>query len=177
MSHAILVQNSVMSKDIDSLVRSAKCSASNLDNGNVVYFGNGVSSTSGEREVWLASTPTSASPTDLWMVAEPELVMTNAQYKGLDPDVRNFYIVAGDVFTAFKPKKFDVITVTADAFSGTRTTETFANVASGAYTLAWASTSTSATMFKLIETTTIALPAGSPGNGRVTAYRLECIAE
>jgi len=71
-THNILVQRSVMAKDIDSLVRSAKCS-SNLDNGNVIYFGAGISSTSGEGEVWVASTPNASSPTDIWMVAEPEV--------------------------------------------------------------------------------------------------------
>jgi hypothetical protein len=176
-THAVLIPNAVQAKDIDALNRSAKCSVSNLDNGNVVRLGTGVSSTSGEREVFLAATPNASAPTGLWMVGEPEVVITNAQYKGLDPDPRNFYNTAGDVFTVFKPKKYDIITLTADAFSNSRTTETYVDVASGYHTLAWASSSTSATMFKLLETTTIPISSGAPGSNRVTAYRLECIDE
>jgi hypothetical protein len=112
------------------------------------------------------------------MVGEPEVVITNSQYKGLDPDPRNFRVAASTIFTAFKPKKFDVITVTADAFSNTRASETYVDVASGSYELAWASAETSATMFRLLEATTIAIPDGSIGGGTaVTAYRLECISE
>ena len=175
MSHAILIKNKTFSTNVDSLNRSVKASY-DIDNGNVFLLNAGVG-TGTEREVFTCATPNSATPTDLWMACEPEVVITNSQYKGLDPDPRNFYNVAGTVFTAFKPKKFDVITVTADAFTGSRTAQNYCDVASGSNKLAWASSSTAATMFKLLEVTTIALPAGSPGNGRVTAYRLECIQE
>lgn len=175
-AHGIMIPSKVMAKNIDSLVRSAKASV-DLDNGNLVLLNAGVSATADEKEVFTAATPNSATPTDLWMVGEPEVVMTDAKYKGLDPDPRNFYTPAGTLFTAFKVKKFDVVRLTLPNFTGDRTTETYANVASGSVKLAWASASTTATMFKLLEVVNIPIAGGAPGSNRVTAYRLEAIAE
>lgn len=174
MAHAVMIPSAVMAKNVDSLVRSIK-SASALDNGNIVNLG-AISSTDGEGEVWVASTPTAATPTGVWMVGEPEVVMTDAKYKGIDPDPRNFFVPAGDVATAFKVKKYDIVRLTDDAFSNTRTNHGFANVqATGE--LLWATTESAATLFKLAEVTTLAIGGGYPGAGRVTAYRLEAITE
>ena len=43
------------------------------------------------------------------MAAEPEVVLTDEKYKGLDPDIRNFYNVSGTVYSAFKPQVGDII--------------------------------------------------------------------
>ena len=80
------------------------------------------------------------------------------------------------VATCFKIKKYDLIRLTADAFTNSRTTENYVNVqASGK--LVWAGSSTAATLFQLIEVTNIPLSSGAPGSNRVTAYRLEAITE
>ena len=89
MAHAIMIPSLVAAKNIDTLNRSFVCAVA-LDNGNVINL-SGTPSVAGEGEVWTASTPTAATPTGLWMVGEPEVVLTNAQYKGLiryDPEAR-----------------------------------------------------------------------------------------
>jgi len=174
MAHAIMIPSLVMAKDVDSLNRSFVATV-DLDNGNVVNLG-AISSTAGEGEVFVASTPTAATPTGLYMVGEPEVVMTGS-YKGLDPDVRNFYVASGTIGTCFKIKKGDIVRLSADAMSNAVSTNTFVNVqASGK--LVWASTSTSATLFKLLEAVTIPIGVGYPSQTRgVAGYRLEAITE
>ena len=174
MAHAIMIPSLVMAKDVDSLNRSFVATV-DLDNGNVINLG-AMSSTAGEGEVFVASTPTAATPTGLYMVGEPEVVMTGV-FKGLDPDVRNYYVPANTIATCFKIKKGDIVRLSADAMSNAVSTNTFVNVqASGK--LVWASTSTSATLFKLVEAVTIPIGGGAPSLTRgVAAYRLEAITE
>lgn len=175
-THGVMIPSATTATKLDSLVRSAKASF-DVDNGNVVLLNSGISATSGEGEVWTATKAATPVPTGLWMVGEPELVITNSQYKGLDPDPRKFYVASGEVFTVFKIKKYDVIRLIGNNFSNTRTTETYADIVAGQLTLTWSATETSATAFKLVEVTNIALSTGSPGNNRVVAYRLEAIGE
>lgn len=174
MAHAIMIPSLVMAKDVDSLNRSFIATV-DLDNGNVINLG-AMSSTAGEGEVFVAATPTAATPTGVYMVGEPEIVMSSG-YKGLDPDVRNYYVPANTVATCFKIKKGDIVRLSADAMSNSVSTNTFVNVqASGK--LVWASTSTFATLFKLVEAVTIPIGAGYPTATRgVAAYRLEAITE
>jgi len=94
MSHGVLIKNSVNNTD-NSLLRSVKC-ASDVDNGNVFRL-IGVSTIAGEGEVWNAATPITGGLSDLWMACEPEVVVTvsgTKQFKGINPDVRDFYNVA-----------------------------------------------------------------------------------
>ena len=172
---SVMVPSKIFAKDIDSLNRWFK-SAVDLENGNIITLNGGISNVSGEQEVWTASTPAAATDTDLWMVGEPEVVVTNAQYKGLDPDPRNFYIPAGTIGTAFKVKKFDIVRITAEGFTNTRSTEGYVGIGTTGAKLTWQASSTNA-KFRFVETTTLALPSGAPGSNRVTIYRLEAIAE
>lgn len=175
MSHAIMIPSVTMAEKLDSLVRSIKC-VSDLDNGNIVFLNDGISSTSGEGEVWTAATPASTTVTGAWMVGEPEVVITNAQYKGLDPDPRNYYLDADTIGTAFKVKKCDIVRLTTDAFSNSRSSNTYAGIGSSGAKLTWQASSSNA-LFKFVEATTLPLSTGSPGNNRVTIYRLEAIDE
>jgi hypothetical protein len=111
------------------------------------------------------------------MVAEPEVVMTNAQYKGLDPNPQNFYIPANTVCTAFKLKKADIIKLSADAFTGARSSNTYANVSTSSFELVWAASETYATVLKYLSTENLPIAGGSPGNNRVTVYKMEVINE
>lgn len=173
--HGVLIQSSVISKNVDALNRRAKGTV-DLDNGNIVNL-NGVSTVAGEGEVWNAIAPTSATTVNLWMVSEPEVVMTAGKYKGLDPDPRNFYVASGDVFSISKLKKNDVIRLTDANFSNASTVGTFVNVTSGSTQLTWAATSSVATVGQLVTTQPLAIPTGTPGNNRVTTYKIEIIAE
>ena len=178
MSHAILEQRAVMASNIDTLNRNVIATA-DIDNGNVFLL-NSLSTTDGEEEVWLASTPTSGTGlTNIWMACEPEVVITLAgtkEYKGLDPDIRNFYNITGKVFTAFKPQIGDIVVLTADAMSNSIASNTYAVVTATSYELAWAAAAVSGLSLKLIETTYISLATGAINNQRVTAYRFEVVA-
>lgn len=174
MAHAIMIPSLVMAKNIDSLNRSFIC-ATALDNGNVITLG-AMSVTAGNPEVFVAATPTSATPTGLWMVGEPEVVMTGV-FKGLDPDVRNYFVPASTVASCFKIKKYDIVRLSADAMSNSVGSNTFVDVQADGK-LVWAGSSTAATLFKLIEAVTIPIGANQPTATRgVAGYRLEAITE
>jgi hypothetical protein len=169
MAHGIMIPSMVQAKDVDSLNRWFKATV-DLDNGNIITIG-----ALSAGEVFVGATPLAATPVGAYMVGEPEVVMTG-NYKGLDPDPRNFYVPANTEATCFKVKTGDIVRLTADNFSNTRSTETYANVqASGK--LLWASASTYATLFKLVEVTAIPLSSGAPGTNSIVAYRLEAITE
>ena len=174
MTHAILIQNSVAAKDNVIFNRSA-ISASNLDNGWLIYP-DAIYSEDGYEEVWEVKQPTTGSLTDLWMVAAPVDVVTDSKYKGLDPDPRNFYTSASKVFDIVKLQKGDIITITADAFDGS-TSSDYAVVEVDSYKFAWASVpSGSLTSLKHMEDTYVSVASGSEiGNQRVTAFKCEVI--
>ena len=119
MSYGVCLPVSVAALNIDAFNRSA-VSASAVENGNVVVLAT-KSTTAGEAEVWTATVPSTGNGlTGLWMAYEPELVLTSSgssQYKGLDPDPRNFRNEIGDIFSVFKPQLGDIITLTDDALS------------------------------------------------------------
>lgn len=183
--HGVLIPNQIAAMNIDSYNRSvisANATPDDLDNGSVVVL-SGKSSTSGEGEVWNALLPSTGNGlTGLWMIySSDEIVLTDARYKGLDPDPRNFYNAAGKVVSAFKPALGDIITLTANAIStntakGANTFIVAVN-STGGYKLEWNSTAGSGiTAFKLLNTTYISLATGAIDNQRVDAYQFECVA-
>lgn len=180
MAHNVLIQNQVMAMNVDSLNRSA-VSASDVDNGNLVVL-SALSATAGEGEVWTAIVPsTSDGLTGLWMAGQPEVVLTvsgSSEYKGLNPDPRNFYNIAGEVFSVFKPQLGDIITMTADGLAGTKSTNTFVNATdtTGGLKPVWGATQTSSVFsMKLLETTYISIADGGINSQRVTAYRFAVV--
>jgi hypothetical protein len=176
-THAILIQNSVQALNNDSLNRSVKSSA-DIDNGFIFNLLE-LSTTTGEGEVWVASTPVTSYLSNLWMAYEPEVVtvtVNSKSYKGIDPDVRDFYNVAGDVFTGFKPQLGDILTITAAGLTGTKGTNTFVTAVTGKFTLEWGASAISGLSCKLLETTYVSISDGSIGLQRVTAYRFEVVA-
>lgn len=178
MAHAVLIPSAIAALNVDSYNRSV-LSASAIDNGNLLTMG-AEYTTGSLTEVFAVTAPSSGSNSaGLWMAySGDEIVVTSSgdsQYKGLDPDPRNFYNIAGKVFSAFKLQVGDIIVVTADAFTGARTSETYA-VPTSAYGLLWSTPGDgSGVVFKYIATTYISLATGAINNQRVTAYKLECI--
>jgi hypothetical protein len=173
----IMIPSKVAAHNIDSLVRSAKSSA-DLDNGNVVSL-TALTGTSGEGEVWTAATPaTGATLTNLWMVGEPEVVLTDSKYKGIDPNIKAFYNVAGKVFTAFKLQLGDIVMLSADALGGTKSTNTFVVATNGTVELTWASAAVSGVSLKLLATEYVSAPStGAIGESqRVDMYKFEVVA-
>jgi hypothetical protein len=177
MAHGVLIPNAIMAKDIDSLNRTV-VEAADIDNGSVLVMG-ARSTTAGNGEVFEVSQPASGSLTGLWMAySGDEIVVTNSQYKGYDPDPRNFFNASGKPFSAYKPMLGDIILVTGDALTGTYTsgTSTHVNATDGTYKLTWGASQTSSVLsYKLLEVSYISLATGAINNQRVTAYVLECV--
>ena len=172
MANNILIQNSVMAKNVDSLNRSAK-SAAEMINGYLVSL-TAKETGAGEVDLWTIAQPTTGDLYSLWMVYAPEIVVTNAQYKGLDPDPRNFSIAIGDPVDCFKPQVGDIITLSADAISGSVDTHIVA--ANAAYKPAWASAVAAATFSAiLIKTTYISIGLGTIASQKVVAYEFEVL--
>jgi hypothetical protein len=177
----ILIQKLVMAKNIDSLNRSFVHTAE-VENG-MVFQSVGRSTDADKAEVFTITAPATGALTGLWMAYEPEVVLTtsgNSVYKGLDPDVRNFAIPIGTVFTGFKPMAGDIIQMTGGgALAGTKSTNTYVNASNGTMALTWGSSQTaSALSAKLLETGYVSITDGSTigGNQRVTAYTFEVLA-
>jgi hypothetical protein len=181
MTHNVLIPAQIAAMNIDSLNRSvidAGVSASAIDNGWVLQMG-AQYTTGSWIEVFEVSQPSSASPAGLWMAySGDEIVVTDAKYKGLDPDPRNFSNAANKVFSAYKPQVGDIIVMTADGFSNSFSSHAYAASQLDSFKLVW-TTQTSGSYggltYKYIATTYISLATGAIDNQRVTAYKLECV--
>ena len=174
--HGVLIPSAIMATNIDSLNRSM-VSGSPIDNGMVVVMGN-KSGVAGNTEVFMGTLNASTSATNMWMAYQADEVVSTGNYKGLDPDVRNFYVSASKVFSAYKPQVGDIIVMTADSFvSGYSASLTYANATAGEWKLKWEATQpTNGLSYKYIKTTYISLAEGNIGDQRVTAYQVECLA-
>ncbi len=178
MTHAVLVQSKVAAKNVDAMNRPAIGTA-DLDNGNVIQLLT-ESAVSGQTEVWSATIPSaSAGLKNLWMVYEPEVVLTvsgTKQYKGIDPDPQDFYIPSGMVFSAFQPELGDIILLTGDGITGSKASNGFIVATASDYKLNWAAAAVSGLSYALIGTSYISIGSGAIDSQRVTAYKFECVA-
>jgi len=180
MTHAVLIPRAIAAMNIDSLNRPVidyGASASAIDNGNIFVLDS--KHTSGSlTEVWELKQPTAGSPTGAWMAySGDEIPVTASKYKGLDPDPRNFSNAANLVFSAYKPQVGDIIWLTADAFSNSFSSHTYAHGVADSFKLYWDTNDggLSGLTYKYIRTTYISLATGAIDNQRVTAYELECV--
>lgn len=85
--------------------------------------------------------------TGIWMAYSPEIVTvvtaSGKKYRGINPDPRDFTNTSGEVFDAFKPQVGDILTITTDGITGTKSTNTFIVATNGQYALAWAAVANS----------------------------------
>lgn len=182
--HGVCVPRKIVAEDVKAYNRSAVSGEStqvDLDNGNVVVL-SALSTTAGEKEVWKAMLPsTSAGLTGLWMVWSPEMVDTGSLARNIDQNPRNFFNAAGKVLDVFKPKVGDIISLSPEALTGTKSTNTFVNATdtTGGYKLVWGSTQTSSVLsLKLLsDTDYVPLPDGTIGTGRLTVYKFVVVGE
>lgn len=176
-SYGVIVPDKIAAQNVDAWNRPV-VSATALENGFVARLET-MSTTTGESEVWVATAPATTAPglTELWMIYEPEIVNTADKYRGLDPDPRNLQHAIGDIVSAFKIQVGDIITFSADALTGTKSTNTFVNATNGDFQLTWGATQTADVVsFRLMTTTSLSIGLGSIGTQRITAYRMECLA-
>lgn len=176
---SVLIPELVAARNVDIYNRSF-ISATDLDNGNVFAKGE-LSTNEGESQVFQTSTPATGSLSGLWMAFSAEdVVLTDAlgnQYKVGTLDPRAFTNVAGKVFSGFQPQVGDIITISADGIEGSVGENTYLVAANGKNKLTPASAAITGLSFKIIETTYISIAsANAIGSQRVTAYKLECVA-
>jgi hypothetical protein len=176
MSNSVMIPNAIAATNIDSFNRTG-VSALTLYNGNLVILSS-YGAAAGEAEVWTAIVPSTGNGLkDVWMVYDPELVWTGS-YRGLDPDVRNFSVVIGNVFSMFKPQKGDIITLTGDGIatgSGVGDNYIIATDGAGKQPV-WNNTvSTSVFCAKYLALTYISIGTGAIDNQRVAAYQFEVV--
>ena len=177
--HGILIPEAIAATNVDSFNRSVVVASFDVDNGFVVELG-GKSTTAGETEVFSASAASGSSLVSLWMAYQgDEVVITDARYKGLDPDPRNFFVPAGKVFSAFKPQLGDIILITAAGLSGSQPTASYTHVNGTINTpkLTWGTSKTADVLsFKYLATKYISLATGTLADTqRVVAYEFECV--
>jgi len=180
-AHGVLILSNVAATNVDSYNRSVVTGSDiDVDNGHIFPLAS-QSSLSGYSEVWSFGV-TSGSDHDLWMAYEPEIVLTSAKYRGIDPDPRNFYNASGTtgsgsvVFSAYLPRIGDVITVTAAALSGSPSTGDYVNSIAKSCVLTWGAGMGSFLSYKLIKETYISIGTGGLGDtNRVLAYKLACV--
>lgn len=180
-NHGVLIPAAVAATNVDSFNRSVVDSSSapsDIDNG-FVFDLSGKSTASGESEVFSLAQATTASTLDgMWMAySGDEIVLTDARYKGLDPDPRHFFNAAGKVFSAYKPQVGDIIQLTAEALdTGAGAESAFAVAAAGSWKLAWAASVGAGLSYKYLRTSFISLGTGAIDTQRVAAYEFECVA-
>jgi hypothetical protein len=179
MPYTVVIPNKVAATNVDIYNRSVK-SGSALENGTVFVL-NGQSSTSGEGEVWDVTWPTTGSLVGLWMAMSPEIVTITAadgtEYKGINADPRNFSNPASKVFDAIQLQEGDILTITADGFTGAYASgSTHATAAFQEWKLQWrAFGADDALTLKYLGTTYVSIGTGNIDNQRVTAYKMQVI--
>jgi len=166
--HAVTNLASVAAQDVNAY-SSNFVSASNLDNGFVCQL-----LTVSASEVFTATSPSSASPTGVFMVDTPVLPFlvngAGEKVNGLGT-ARDFYTIAGETGVARRLQLGDVFEVSAEALDSS-TTATYAIADdSGNFKLKWSAVTVSGFYAKYLATKYISLPDGSIGTGRVTTYQ------
>ena len=185
MTQGILLQKSCVANDVVAYNRYA-VGDDDIDNGNVFRLDTqnaaNSSGSSGYSEVWdvLQSAAEGSTLDSLWMANQESPNMTvdgSYKYRGMNDDPRNFYNIAGDVFSAFKPQVGDVIELSADNFVNTFDSNVYANSGSSIYTLKWGNSAGSGSQmsWQYLATTYFSIGTGAIDNQRVTAYKLVCL--
>jgi len=175
MAYGLIIPKKIAASNVDAWTRNA-VSASVYELGFAGYF-SGLSSTSGESEVWTMVAPATAHLYDLWLCYDESVVVTASKYRGIDVDIRNLAFAAGDIFTTFKPQIGDLVSFSADALAGTQSTNTFVVATDGAQALTWAAAAVSGLSFKLVDDDDwVSIGIGSIGTQRVAMDLFECVA-
>lgn len=182
-NHGIFIPRQIGAMNVDIWNRHAISGSvvGDVDNGSVFNL-TGKSTAIDESEVWVTALASgSAAVDDLWMAYSGEDFMPSLQPYGDAENIKEVTNIEGQVFPAFKPQKYDLITLNADAIYTTFTAgDTHLIPLAGEKKLDWANADPGTGMcFKLIQTTTFAFGStslnSSFASGRETAYIFECI--
>ena len=178
MANGYVKKNAVSAKTDNAKNRRGVNELVAVQNGSVQQLLS-YSTTTGESNVWVASTPTaSAGLTNLWMAATEGVVSTTSGtkvYKGLSNDPRDFTNLAGEIMDLFKPVVGDIVEMTADAIGGTKSSNEYIVATAGEAKLQWGSAAVSGLSLKLKDEQFLSIGLGGIGTQRVTTYRFEVV--
>jgi len=179
MAYAVIELNQVAATDVAIYNRTAT-SGSKLEQASLIRLDT-LSSGSGQGEVFAATQIATGSLVDVWMVngqVIPFLASADGElFNQGSEDPRNFYNPANRVFDAFKPVPGDIVTLSEDCFTGAKSTNTHANATTGTWQLVWGAVhAPDALCFKYLATKWISIGNPAVASGRVTAYRMQCLA-
>ena len=177
MTYSVLIPSAIAAMNVDSFNRSA-VDVADIEQGTILVMG-ARSTTAGLGEVFEVSQPVTGALTGNWMAySGDEIVLTDAKYKGLDPDPRNFINAAGKVFSAYKPQLGDIITITDAGLTGSYSAgvTTHINATDQEWKLKWGNSQTGSVLsYKLLGVKYISLATGAIDTQRVVAYEFECV--
>lgn len=119
--YSVTIVRTARSLTIDPLNRSFVNPDDIMQQGMI--FASGARSTEFDEDQVFEIDAITATTNDVWMVYEAEIVETYSgdgekTYRGLDPDVRDFFIPAGRTFSAFKLCHADIVTIVDGTVSG-----------------------------------------------------------
>jgi len=179
MAYAVIELNQVAATDVGIYNRSA-VSGSILEQASLFRL-DSLSSGSGQSEVFAATQVATGSLVDVWMANAAVIPYVSSAdgeiFNVGSEDPRNFVIPASRVFSSFKPQVGDIVTLSEDCFTAAKSTNTYANATTGLWQLVWgASQDVSALSFKYLATKWISIGNPAVASGRVTAYRMVCLA-
>jgi hypothetical protein len=178
MAYGIVNMSGCQAAENDALLRKAVC-ATAIENGMVMQLLT-VSATAGEEDVFTATIPSAtAGLTQLWMAAEPPVAKATSgtkSYLGLNPDPRDARNEIGEVFTVFKPQIGDIVVLSTDALTGSKSTGDYVVATAADFQLNWAAAAVSGLSLKYLATTKIAIGDGTIAQAGATAYRFEVVA-
>lgn len=179
MAYAVIELNQVAATDVGIYNRTAT-SGSIMEQGSLFLLSS-LSSGSGQGEVFTATQIVTGSLVDVWMANSqviPFLASADGEiFNQGSEDPRNFYNPANRVFDAFKPQVGDIITLSEDCFTGAKGSNTHANATTGSWQLVWGAVSAAdALCFRYLATKWISIGNPAVASGRLTAYRMQCLA-
>lgn len=169
MAYGIVQLLDVAANNIDASVKTF-ISSDNIENGSVFTMGDPVS---GEEDEFAAVKPETANlAKQFYMAASPTRLVTtiNSQkFYDLVKDPRAFLNVAGEPIDGVKLEIGDVVRVSTDGLTGSKSTNTYVVATDGDYKLNWAAAAISGLSLKLLRTTYVSVGGGF-GTQRVVAY-------
>lgn len=163
----ILIEKSIMARNVDSLNRSAITTDFDVDGGGLVVLGD---IDEKEKDVFKATKPT-AETDDVWIAYNPSEHLTNVNGKmfaGLSKDPRDYTNLQKRVFDVFKPQAGDIIGILeANVVGDTATKGQFLEPTASdtKFTAKGSQTAKVKTSFKVIDVTTLQFPKAKEGIG------------
>lgn len=182
MANGVIVESRIAATNVDSYNRDCVSTTADFAGGALVDLA--APAKQGD-DRWVATVP-NATLGDLWMAYNPSEHLTavgDKMFAGLSADPRDYVNVQGRTFSVFKPKKDDLIVITADCVDDA------SEVVVGDFLESKASQSTltrvvkatgataNHTAFQVVWVGALPFPKKGVGMEYATAYKVVCVQE